>query len=76
MAREDITFADIFSAIWRQANEDEVEGVFRLHILRFWSRDRTTKFCLHLLGDEAQEWWANREGGRTPLAQDGVDSPA
>lgn len=61
MAREDITFADIFKAIWRQANEEEVAGVFRLHIRRFWSRDMVVSFCLHLLGVELQEWQAWRE---------------
>ena len=63
MAREDITFEDIFYAIKRQANENEVEGVFRLHILRFWDNERVVKFCLHLLGfdsENGKKWLENQ----------------
>ena len=37
--------------------EDHIEQMFRQHILRNWYRERTIKFCLHLLGDETSKWW-------------------
>jgi hypothetical protein len=36
-------------------NEDELESIFRNHILRHWETDRITKFAKHLLGDKCQQ---------------------
>ena len=44
--------------------QNYIEEKFRLHILRFWSRERQIKFCLHILGDEAQLWWANKNNAQ------------
>lgn len=52
-----ITAADILKAIFSQVDEDGVETVFRTHIMRNWERGRIEKFCLHLLGDKAQQLW-------------------
>ncbi len=54
---KNITANMAHETIARQANEDEVAAVFRLHIMRFWSNERIGKFCMHLLGidfDRAQ----------------------
>lgn len=61
MDEKDITAEMAHEAIARQSNEDEVASVFRLHIMRFWSRERNLNFCLHLLGVDLQEWQAWRE---------------
>lgn len=33
------------------------ESFMRAHILRSWPRDKTERFALHLLGDDAQARW-------------------
>ena len=61
MEEKDITANMAHEAIARQSNEDEVAAVFRLHIMRFWSRDRIENFCPHLLGIDMQEYRAWRQ---------------
>ena len=70
MEEKDITANMAHEAISRQSNEDEVAAVFRLHIMRFWSRDRIENFCLHLLGVDMQEYRAWRQAVEQPLAPD------
>ena len=55
MEEKNITKQDAIDAIGRQSNEDEVTAVFRIHILRFWSRERQENFGLWLLGDEQKK---------------------
>ena len=50
--------------------QNYIEEKFRLHILRFWSRERQIKFCLHILGDEAQLWWANKNNAQQSVQSD------
>jgi len=70
MEEKDITANMVHEAIARQSNEDEVAAVFRLHIMRFWSRDRIENFCLHLLGVDMQEYRAWRQAVEQTLAPD------
>lgn len=37
-----------------------IPAALTLNILRLWDTETIEKFALHLLGDEAQAWWANR----------------
>jgi hypothetical protein len=41
--------------------ENEREQLFRTHILRMWSQERTDRFCLHLLGDKVMQLKADRD---------------
>lgn len=52
---KNITATMAREAIERQPNESEVEAVFRLHIIRFWSRERIENFCRSLLSTEQEE---------------------
>lgn len=70
MEEKDITANMAHEAIARQSNEDEVAAVFRLHIMRFWSRDRIENFCLHLLGIDMQEYRAWRQAVEQSRAPD------
>ena len=42
---------------YSQAFDDYIE----LHINTYWSREKIIAFCLRLLGDEAQAWWARKQ---------------
>lgn len=72
MEEKDITANMAHEAIAWQSNEDEVAAVFRLHIMRFWSRDRIENFCLHLLGIDMQEYRAWRQAVEQSRALDGA----
>lgn len=61
MEEKDITANMARETIARQSNEDEVTAVFRLYILRFWSRERIENFCLNLLGVDVHEYRAWRQ---------------
>jgi len=61
MEEKDITENMARETIALQSNEDEVAAVFRLHIMRFWSRERIENFCLHLLGVDVHEYRAWRQ---------------
>jgi hypothetical protein len=39
----------------------EVVEAFRIYMMRFCTRDEHVEFCLHMLGDEAQAWWARKQ---------------
>ena len=67
MARETIA---------RQSNEDEVTAVFRLYILRFWSRERIENFCLHLLGVDVHEYRAWRQAVEQSVQSIGGEAAA
>ena len=38
-----------------------VVEAFRLFMMRFISENERVSFCLHMLGDEAQAWWAGKQ---------------
>ena len=74
MEEKDITANMARETIARQSNEDEVTAVFRLHILRFWSRERIENFCLHLLGVDVQEYRTWRQAVEQSVYPTGGDS--
>ncbi len=39
-----------------------VVQTFRIYMTRFLPREDQVNFCLHMLGDEAQAWWARKQG--------------
>jgi len=57
MEEKDVTANMAHETISVQSNEDEVTNVFRLHILRFWSRERQVNFGLWLLDQEEARRW-------------------
>lgn len=67
MEEKDITANRAHETIAMQSSEDEVADVFRLHILRYWSRERQVNFSYWLLDREEARHWIDLKAAQRRL---------